>query len=176
MYERFDLQVFRRLRADFPNILQRRLTRKHNGVRAHIIEHVRRGAVDHAQLGADMTPKARRITLSKLQNAQVRNDQGVHADLLQKREIVRKTLQFLLPRKGIAGHIYFCALFMGEHHGPAQCLVVKTDCAGAHAEFPSGEINGVRAVMQRHAKPFKVPCRGQQFNLLRHSPASRQKR
>ena len=112
MNESLDLQALRRLGTDPADILQRRLTGKHDGVRAHVVQHVCRGAVDDAQLGADVTPKTRRKSLCQLHDAQVCDDQGVHSDLLQKSKIIRQPLQLLLTRQRIAGHINLRVFFM----------------------------------------------------------------
>ena len=169
-------QVFRRFGTDPSNVLQGRFAGENDGVRPHVIEHVCRGAVDNAQLGADVTPKTRRVTPGQAHNAQIRDDQRIDADLLQERKIVRETLELLFMRKGIAGHIDLCALRVSRLHSRFHRLVVKAYRRGTQPEFPSREIDRIGAVMQRHPQPFKIARRRKKLKFLSHWHAPRYRR
>ena len=95
------------------------------------------------------------------------------ADMLQRAGNLGLSMHDIIK---IASMIEKEAANDNERSRLAQALVRKAHRRGAHAELPSGEIDRIRSVAQRHQQPLTVPGRGEQFQCLSHSSVSPRRR
>ena len=156
--------------TDLADLLQRKLPRQDHRVRSHGVEDVGGGAVDHTKLRADMQLDLRRKTLGQRDHAQIGNDQRVGSDLLQIRKVLRQPVQLFLPRQGVAGDIDLLPPLMGQGNRPLQRLVIEISRGGSHTEFLPREVDGIRAIAQRHLQPLPIPGRGEQLKVVTNNP------
>ena len=171
-----DVKLLRGIVPDLPNVLQGRLPGQDYRVGTKGVEGIGCGAVDNAELRAHVPCNLGCMALGKLQYAQIRNDQSIHAGVLQEFQISGQHPQLLLPGKGVAGHIDLDVSCMRILYGPAEIRIGKVHHAGAHAKLASGKIHGVRPVKDGHFQPLPVAGRGQQFHFTLHSPGMRRTR
>ena len=89
--------------------------------------------------------------------------------------LIREARKLVLPRQGVAGHIDLASHAVGKLNRFFEPVVFKISGGGAHAEFPAGQIDGVRAVAQRHLKPLPIPGGGEQLQIVTNNSVKQQR-
>ena len=90
VYERLDLKLLRGLCADLGDLLERKLAREHDALRALLRPEVRRLVVEDAGLGGDVNGHARRVLSRHTQHAHIRDDERIRARIGQQLQIRRE--------------------------------------------------------------------------------------
>ena len=93
----------------------------------------------------------------------IRGNHCIHPNRVQKVQIVRQLINFIVARKGIHRHIEPDTLFMAERHRTLQGFMIKIRLGSAHPEFLAGQIDGVRPISYRGLKAFPVASRREYF-------------
>ena len=146
MAEHLQLQL---RRHHFPNgayLLQAQLSGQHHPLRPQVIPRLRADMVGHGLLGADVPLAVGRILPRQCKRPQIRQDQRIHAGILQPLQILRQLFRLLPAGHGVHRHMDGSAVLVGIAHRLGQLLRRKIPRKGAHSEGRSRQIHGVRPV------------------------------
>ena len=161
----FELQLFRRLRADPGDLLQRELAGEDHARGPQLVKRPGGGPARDARLGGDVDRDARGVFLREAQHAQVRHDQRVHAGLPGGSEELRQAGALFVVHDGVAGQVDPHARGVGEPDRRGQFLRSEIGRRGAHTEFPARKVDRVRPEADGRLQPLAVARGGEDFRL-----------
>ena len=102
--------------------------------------------VGHRLLGADVPLAVGCILPRQRKCPQIRQDQRIHAGVLQPLQIFRQLFRLLPAGHGVHRHMDGSAVLVGIAHRLGQLLRRKIPREGTHPEGSPRQIHGVRPV------------------------------
>ena len=78
--------------------------------------------------------------------AHIRNDESIHAGVIQLFQIGRKTVYFFVPGHGIHGYVHLDIVTVGKADCLGQFLRSKVSGKGTHPKAGTGQIYSICAV------------------------------
>ena len=144
MYERLDLKIARRLRAQLDDILHAHLTRDHHARCAQVVPDARSFGVHHGSLRAHMQLHMRGIAFRQGKRTKVADDECVGARGVKGLQIWRQGGDIGLAHKRVHRHVHLYARRVRKGDGGRD--IVKREVLGtlAHTEPVGGQIYRTR--------------------------------
>ena len=144
MYERLDLKIARRLRAQLGDILHAHLTRDHHARCAQVVPGARSFGVHHGSLRAHMQLHMRGIAFRQGKRTKVADDERVGARGVKGLQIWRQGDDIGLAHKRVHRHVHLYARHVRKGDGGRD--IVKREVLGtlAHTEPVGGQIYRIR--------------------------------
>ena len=170
MAEGLKLQLLGHSGPDFGNLGKTQLSCQHNPLGAQVIPALGAGVVGDGLLGGNMPLAVGRIFSGQGEGTQIRDNQGVHAGVVQTFQVFRKPGNLIVSRHGVHGDMALDAVVMGKLHRQGQLLGGEIPREGAHPKAGAREIYRVRAVGSGHFQPLHIPGGTEQFQFS-HSPS-----
>ena len=165
MDEGFDLNAFSR---GGPEVGERKLAGRHGADHAAVRGEARSGRIGDRHLGAGVPRQFRRDEAGQTQNAEVLHDDGVHAGVAQKSQVIRQLAHLPIVRERVHRHKQARAVQMRKTHGAAQLVAVEIVGVSARAEGLAAQIHGVGPGVHRRFKGFPRSGGRQQFKEFFH--------
>ena len=122
---------------------------------------VHRFVVQAVGLGADVDGQLRALLPQFRDDAQIRHDNSVRADLLQAPGVTAHLADLAVFREAVDGDVQLFAPLVGVNGGLLQLLKGKARAAGPQLQQGPAAVDGVRAEVQGGLQCFHAP-RGSQ--------------
>ena len=159
MHEGLNLRLT--VRRDIADILQRKLAREHDSLKAHLLKKQHAFQIVHGHLRARMQRQTgRRLTREPI-NAEILHERGVRARLVEEAQVAGERLHLLVAHDGVDRHMHAHVTAVSEGDRLAQSLFVKVIRIGACAEHIACQIDGVSAAFHSGRQRLPAPCRSQ---------------
>ena len=166
MGEDLNLQLWGRLGANFPNLLQGQLPGQDHPAGPQVVPGPGGLVVDDAGLGGDVGLDMGGVLFRQGQDPHVSQNDGIHPQLLQVLQPLGQTAGLPVPGHGVAGGVDPDPVGPAQRQGGFQLLGGEIAGKGPHPEGVPRQIDGVGTVGHRHLQPLHVPRRGQEFDFV----------
>ena len=159
MHEGLNLHLT--VRRDIADILQRKLAREHDSLKAHLLKKEHAFQIVHGHLRARMQRQTgRRLTREPI-NAEILHERGVRPCLIEEAQVAGECRHLLIAYDGVDRHMHAHITAVGEGDRLAQSIFVKVIRIGACAEHIACQIDGVSAAFHSGRQRLPAPCRSQ---------------
>ena len=155
-------------RRKVPDLLQAQFPGRHDAADAEFLHQFHRLRVIHRGLGRQVDRQFRKVLSQHTDQTHVRRDDGIRADLPQRRRIVESVRQLPVLQQSIEGHVDLHAALVGIADGipePGQGEILSL-CAGI--KTGAAQIDRVRTVIDCCIKLRRSSDRRKQFRYSSH--------
>ena len=162
------LKLHSRMRTYLSNLRERKLPREDDTLRAQALPGCNCRVIRDISLRADVKFHLWNYLATEREDPQISDQQGIDLDFLQETQVARQLRDIFIVWEDIHRHIDALAVRMCERDASAELLAAEIPPERTQAEGLAAEVDGIRAIEQRHLHLFRRPGRCQKFRFLPH--------